>query len=197
MPRTYPSRRKQGQPPIELPAVSHAQIHGDWTFEVYEPSEQGEEVFEFWSYDENGDWGLVDQQRFFRKQVVAVRNMIVNTGLDYIRRRVFDSLNPSSDIDQMQFIAIGTGSTAVSATDTTLQTELVRESVDTYTSGGTGVCTVSTTFGAGIGTGTITEAGIFDLDASGTMFARTVFTGVAKGASDILKVSATFTFTSV
>lgn len=168
---------------------------GDWVFEVYEPSPLGAEVFQFEDLDDEGNV-VLRAENYFRKEVLTVQNLIVNSGLNHLRRRLLDSLNPSSDVDQMQWIAIGTGSTAVSATDTALQTEIARLEVDTYSEGGTGVCTVSTTFGAGVGTGTITEAGLFDLSSSGTMFARTVFDGVAKGASDIVRVSATFTFTS-
>lgn len=78
------------------------------------------------------------------------------------------------------YIAVGTGTTAVEATDTALeaQTAIVLGA----TSSALNVFTVSATFGAGVGTGSIGEAGLFQADA-GTMFSRALIT-LDKGADE-------------
>ena len=45
------------------------------------------------------------------------------------------------------------------------------------------------TFGAGVATGTLTEAGIFNAASSGTMFSRTVFAAINKTASDSVTIT--------
>lgn len=132
------------------------------------------------------------------KDVRVKDNLVVNAGLNWIREYGFDSVTPTT-LARMSRIAIGTGSTAAAATDTTLQTESARQVFTAstgYAAGGTGVCTLLTTFAAGTGTGTVTEAGIFNDATTGQMWNRVVFTGVAKGAGDTLKVTVTITFTA-
>ena len=48
-------------------------------------------------------------------------------------------------------------------------------------------------FGAGEGTGAITEAGLFNAVTGGTMLCRTVFSVVNKGASDSMTITWTVT----
>ena len=50
-----------------------------------------------------------------------------------------------------------------------------------------------TTSGAGVATGAVTEAGIFNASSSGTMLCRTVFAVVNKGSGDTLQVTWTVT----
>ena len=69
---------------------------------------------------------------------------------------------------------------------------LIRDAV-AYTPGGTGVCTVDHTFPAGVGTGAITEVGLFDDPAAGNMFNRKTFPAINKTAGDALKASCTLT----
>ena len=133
------------------------------------------------------------------KDVRVKRNLVVNTGLNWLREFAFDSVTPTALV-RMNRIAIGTGSTAASAADTTLQTESVRQvftAATGYVAGGTGVCTVLTTFAAGVGTGAITEAGIINAAAAGELWNRAVFSAVNKGAGDTLKVTVAMTFTAV
>lgn len=122
-------------------------------------------------------------------------NMVVNSGLNWLRS-LFDNITPVTFLRQ-RYAAIGTGGTAVAATDTALGTETAREVNETYAAGGTGVCTITTEFAAGVGTGMIAEAGLFDTNAAGIMFDRTVFgSAIDKTASRALTVSWVFTFTS-
>ena len=49
------------------------------------------------------------------------------------------------------------------------------------------------TFGAGTGTGAVTEAGILNASSSGTLLCRTEFSVVNKGSSDSMTVTWTVT----
>jgi hypothetical protein len=92
----------------------------------------------------------------------------------------------------MSHMAIGTGTTAAAAGQTTLTTEANRQALTSTNVSGAAV-TYSATFGAGNGTGAITEAGLFNASSGGTMLCRTVFSVINKGAADTLTVSWTVT----
>ena len=128
------------------------------------------------------------------KTCVEKENLIVDAGLEWIKSYCFDAATPYV---QMAQIAIGTGVNPVAPADVALQTESVRQAIATYTPGGTGVMTIDTTFAAGVGTGIITEAGVFELPVAGQMWNRVVFAAVNKTAGDTLKVAVTVTFTAV
>ena len=55
--------------------------------------------------------------------------------------------------------------------------------------GSEAMITFEETYAAGVGTGAITEAGIFNDPTTGTMLARTVFATVNKGAADVMTIS--------
>ena len=63
-------------------------------------------------------------------------NTVVNAGLNWLRS-LFDGITPVAFVRQA-YAAIGTGGTAVSASNTTLGTETAREAIETYAAGGTG-----------------------------------------------------------
>ena len=92
----------------------------------------------------------------------------------------------------MSRMAIGTGSTAAAASDSALGSEAARVALTSTTVSGADVTYVAT-FGAGTGTGAITEAGILNAASSGTMLCRTVFDVVNKGASDSMTITWTVT----
>ena len=95
---------------------------------------------------------------------------------------------------KMTHMAVGTGSTAVAAGDTTLETENDRNALSV--SGGapsSNTIVYTAVWAAGDGTAAITEAGLFSASSSGTMLARTVFSAVNKGASDVLTITWTVT----
>ena len=94
----------------------------------------------------------------------------------------------------MTHMAVGTGTNAVAAGDTTLQTETDRNALSV--SGGapsTNTVVFIGVWAAGDGTAAITEAGLFSASSGGTMLARTVFSAVNKGASDVLTITWTVT----
>lgn len=114
--------------------------------------------------------------------VQEIDNLVVTTGKAFVAARMI-----GTSFNVMSNMAIGSGSTAAAAGDTALGSELDRQSATSSASGA--VVTYSATFGAGNGTGAVTEAGLFNAASSGTMLCRTVFSVINKGASDSMTIS--------
>ena len=94
----------------------------------------------------------------------------------------------------MSHMAVGSNSTTPTLTDTTLNTEITR--VTLQTAGGSvsgSTITFTAVFGAGIGTGTWAEAGVFNAASAGTMFNRATFSSFTKGAGDQVTIVWTVT----
>lgn len=122
-------------------------------------------------------------------------NGIVNNGFSFIANSIGNRAAAGATA-AMGWIAVGTGTTAFAATQAELVTELVRQAATFSHTSGTKVFTLTTTFAAGVATGTITEAGVFNQSTlGGTMLDRVVFTGIAKAAADTLTQTFTFTMT--
>lgn len=117
-------------------------------------------------------------------------NIIVNAGFDFIADAIGKS---ASRPNAMGYIAIGTGTTAAVATQTTLVTESARAAATYAHATGSKVLTFTTTFAAGAGTGAITEAGVFNASSGGTMLDRVVFNVINKADADTLQITFTFT----
>lgn len=124
------------------------------------------------------------------KQSFEVPNLVVNTGLAFIASRMKDTTDAA-----MSHMAIGTGTSSAAAGNTALGTEAARVSLTSTTVTSNATAYVAS-FGAGTGTGAITEAGIFNASSSGTMLCRTVFDVVNKGASDTLQITWTITLSA-
>jgi len=127
-------------------------------------------------FDKNGDI----------KDTRSIKNLVVTTGKTFIAARMVGT--PAV----MSHMAIGESSTAADVGDTTLGTEVGRVALASATSSGA-VVTYTATFGAGTGTGAITEAGILNNSSGGTLLCRSVFSVVNKGASDGMTITWTVT----
>ncbi len=124
------------------------------------------------------------------KEERKINNLIVNTGLNFICDRM------KNDETAMSHMALGSGSTAAAANDTTLGSQLgSREALDSDTVSSNTI-TYTSSFEAGDATGAVTEAGIFNATSGGTMLCRTVFAVVNKSADDSLSVTWTITLTA-
>ena len=120
----------------------------------------------------------------------VIENLIVDTGLNFICDRM------KNDETAMTHMALGSGSTAAAAGDTTLGSQLgSREDLDSSTVTNNQIVYVAS-FEAGDATGAVTEAGIFNALSGGTMLCRTVFSVVNKAADDTLTVNWTITLTA-
>ena len=121
------------------------------------------------------------------KDEKKVENLIVDTGLDYIASRM-----SGTSENVMSHMAVGTDSTAAAAADTALGTELNRQSLTSTTVTDNAIAYVAS-WAAGDGTGSLTEAGIFNAASAGTMLCRTVFGTVTKAADDSMTITWTIT----
>ena len=119
-----------------------------------------------------------------------INNLVVTSGLGYIASRMKDTTEGA-----MSYMAIGTGTVAAAAGDTTLGTELDRNALTSTTVTGNQIEYVAS-WAAGDGTGAVTEAGIFNDVTAGTMLARTVFDVVNKAANDSLSITWTITLSA-
>ena len=119
--------------------------------------------------------------------VQQVDNLVVTTGKGYVASRMKDA-----SATAMSHMAIGTSSTAAAAGDTALGSESARVALTSTTVSGADVVYVAT-FGAGVGTATLTEAAILNASSSGTMLCRTVYGTITKGASDSMTITWTVT----
>lgn len=114
-------------------------------------------------------------------------NLVVDAGLNAVR----DFLDAGTG-NALSHFALGTGTTAATAADTTLDTEVFRDAfVGTATSNKT--LTISYFLNSGDANGnTLSEAGLFDDPTTGTMFARVLLSPAIVKTSSI---AVTFTWT--
>tara|TARA_R110000822_G_scaffold288253_1_gene409479 strand:- start:860 stop:1306 length:447 start_codon:yes stop_codon:yes gene_type:complete len=119
-----------------------------------------------------------------------INNLVVTTGLGYIASRMKDAT-----ADAMSHMAIGSGTAAAAAGNTSVGSQLARQALTSTTVAG-GVVTYAASFSSGTGTGAVTEAGIFNDPTAGTMLCRTVFDVVNKGANDTLAITWTITLSA-
>lgn len=127
------------------------------------------------------------------KRTICVPNLVVTTGKNYVAGRM---VGAGGDPTVMSHMAIGSGVVAPAAGNSTLGTELGRVALGSWTQGVGGAANTVTgaaMFPAGVGTGAITEAGIFNDGASGVMLCRTVFPVVNKLAADSIAITWTIT----
>lgn len=117
-------------------------------------------------------------------------NLILNCGFDFIA----DAIGKASDRPNvMSHTAVGTGTTAVAATQTALVTELARKAATYAHTAGTKVFNMTTTFEAGEATGAITEAGICNAASGGAFIDRVTFAVINKAADDVMTTNFQFT----
>ena len=121
------------------------------------------------------------------KELKEFKNLIVQVGKNFLASAIINS-----STSPFTHMAIGTSSTPAANGDTTLGTEIARQAF-TSSSVSTNVVTLSTTYAAGTGTGTITEAGIFNASSSGTLLSHVVFSAISKAAADSLVITWTIT----
>lgn len=121
------------------------------------------------------DKGIVIQEK-------KVENLITTAGLAHMAQRV----NGSGDV--MSHMAIGSNNTAAVIGDTALASELDRVTFDSA-SVTDNVISYTATFGPGVGTGTVREAGILNDSSGGTLLNRTTFSDVGKSAGDTMTIN--------
>ena len=108
-----------------------------------------------------------------------IKNLVVTLG----KEAICDQLAATPSLAVPKYIAIGTGSTAAAAGNTTLETEVKRKEATTRTRSGA-VLTMSVAFAPGEGTGALRESGILTASSGGTLYSRTVYELLTKEAGD-------------
>jgi hypothetical protein len=126
-------------------------------------------------------------------EVSESENMVVTAGLGIITNRM---IGAGTNVTHM---SVGATNTAADTTQTALLGAIAPRVSNT--SGVRVTTTVSNdavqytcTFAAGVCTGTLVEAGLFDALTGGNMFARTVFGAITKAAGDSLTITWKITF---
>lgn len=121
------------------------------------------------------------------KEQKTVPNLVVTVGKNVIASRL-----AGSSTSVMSHMALGTSATASAAANTTLGTEIAGSRTAMGVLGGTAVTNIinfTSTFGAGVGTGSLVEAGIFNASVAGSMLCRTTFGAVNKDTGDSLTIN--------
>ena len=113
-----------------------------------------------------------------------IPNLVVTAGKDHIISRMI-----GTPVGVMSHMGVGTGIVAPAAGDTALGTALGARIALTSATQASNVITYVATFGAGVSTGGITEAGIFNALTAGTMLCRTSFSVVNKAAGDSIVIT--------
>lgn len=130
------------------------------------------------------------------KTTREVDNLVVTGGLTFIASRMGGVAKAV-----MSHMAVGTSVTAAAAGQTDVQTILGSKQALTVAGGTPSTTSIAyaCTFGAGVSTGAITEAAIFNSGtaATGDMLCRTVFAVINKGALDTMTVNWTINLVAV
>lgn len=114
-----------------------------------------------------------------------VKNLITDAGFDF----VCDVMGKAAQPADMSYTAIGTGTTAATDTNTELETESTRKTNAYGHTTGENTYYSTCTFGAGEGTGAITESGMLNHATTGSLLCRQTFSVINKGADDSLEVT--------
>lgn len=118
-------------------------------------------------------------------QTIDTKNLVVSTGLNFIVSRMKDAT-----ATVMSNMSLGTSTTAAALADTTLGAEISGSRVAlTSTTVTANQIVYVASFAAGVGTGAVTEAGIFNAGTGGTMLCHTIFPVVNKQAGDSMTVT--------
>jgi len=121
------------------------------------------------------------------KQQILVPNLVVTVGKNLIADRL---IGTNSSV--MSHMAVGTDTGAIlplAASNTALGSQLGSRAALTSTTRSNNVITYTSEWDAGVSTGAITEAGVFNASTAGVMLCRTTFPVINKEASDFLTIN--------
>ena len=115
-------------------------------------------------------------------EAVHVPNLVVTVGKNFIANRMVNNAS------LMSHMALGTVDTTTDVGQTVLTTEIARVALTTQTNFNN-TATYVATFGPGVGTGALKEAGIFGAGTGGIMLCRTIFNVINKNLTDTVTIS--------
>ena len=118
------------------------------------------------------------------KEKQEFHNLVVTTGCEIIASQLSDGL-----IAKPNYLALGSGTVEPKKTDKALGAELHRNQFTVNGNRNGAQVTYKAVFGAGEGTGAVTEVGIFNDASAGTMLNRATFAVVNKAPTDSLEIT--------
>lgn len=135
---------------------------------------------------------VVENAEHIIKSVMISRNGVPNAGFAAIASRI----NGAGAEAAGTYLAVGTGTNAFNASDTTLQTEITDSGLARASATASRVTTTVTNDTAQLqvtytvtGTKAVTEAGYLNAASSGSLFARSVFSAVNVVNGDSLQLT--------
>lgn len=114
-------------------------------------------------------------------------NLVVTSGKNFVASRM-----AGVAAAVMSHMALGSSATAESIGQTALLAQTAIVALTSTVVTGAQVA-YTATFGAGVGTGTVAEAGLFNAASAGTMLARTTQVTLTKGPTDVVTITWTVT----
>ncbi|MAK54660.1 MAG: hypothetical protein CML17_02205 [Pusillimonas sp.] len=118
----------------------------------------------------------------------GINNLYTDGGLGLLA-----ALEAGEAPNTISHMALGEGTTAADGADETLESEIAGSRV-AVTKSGTGASrTYTAVFGPGVGTGAVTEAGLFNAAAAGVLSNRVVFSVKNKEAGETFTMNWTLT----
>jgi len=124
------------------------------------------------------------------KETRTDSNLVVTNGKNSIANRML----PTPTSAAVSYMSLGSSTTAAAISDTDvgsiLGSRVILDSVPTVVGS---AITYTTTFGPGVGTGAVTEAGLYNASTGSALIAHIVFPLVTKGALDTSVLSWTVT----
>jgi len=145
--------------------------------------------------------GLLDpRERIVEDYGIVSKKVVTDAGVAYI----VDAFQNSTELENMKYHGLGTGTTAEAAAQTTLVTELTTEytgnvrATGTTTENAANIYETVATNTLDSGTPAVTEHAVFSASSSGTMLDRSLFSAInLVGANgDALQTTYRLTFTS-
>jgi hypothetical protein len=134
----------------------------------------------------NGSLTIVKTNEFgVVTDTIRIPNLVVTTGKALIANRL---VNPTQSISHM---AVGSGTNSPSVSNTSLQTQIGNRIELSSSTVVDNSVTFTASFGAGVSTGAITEAGLFNhlTGTTNNMLSRTTFPVVNKASGDSITIS--------
>lgn len=127
---------------------------------------------------------VVYRGRTGKTERYLIKNLFTDDGLAYLAARA-----AGEAVNVISHMALGTGSTPAAGGDKTLGAEITGSRV-TATLSGTGPQRLYTaTFAAGVGSGAVTEAGLFNAATGGLLTNRSVFGVKNKDPEDVFTIN--------
>lgn len=113
-----------------------------------------------------------------------IKNLFTDAGLAYLAARA-----AGEAVDVISHMALGIGTTPAAGTDGALESEIAGSRVPVTISGVGAERLYTATFGEGVGSGPVTEAGLFNAATAGMMTNRSVFGVKNKEPEDVFTIN--------